>query len=251
MYPIIFKYKFLTVGGYGIMLGLGFYIAFLLLEREFKLRKMDPELAYKILLTVIPSAIVGAKIFHIFENLDQFFQDPAGMIFSGAGLSVYGGYIVAILASIVVIIKNKENVLNVLDIASAPMALGYAIGRIGCHVSGDGCYGITTTSFLATAYPNGIVPSTAAVIPAPLFESLVSFIILIVLLQLRKRELPFGLIFFTYLIMNGMARFSVEFFRLNPKAAFSMTQAQIIAIFFCITGIIGIYLVRTRSGKQV
>ena len=251
MYPIIFQYKFLTIGGYGIMLGLAFYLAFLLAEREFKLKGVDPELAYKLLLAIIPSAIVGAKIFHIIDYFDEFLKDPMGMIISGSGLTVYGGYIVAILVSIYVIRKNRESVLNVLDLASPPMALGYAIGRIGCHVAGDGCYGINTDSILGMAYPNGLSPTSATVYPTPLFESFFSFCIVVLLMQLRKKELPLGFLFFLYIALNGIARFSVEFIRLNPSVAFGLSQAQIIAIFFFLTGIIGILLVKKRAKGTV
>ncbi len=244
MYPIIFNYKAITIGGYGVMLGLGFYLAFLLLERELKLRNIDGELAYKILLTIIPSAIIGAKLFHILENIDAFMSSPLDMIFSGAGLTVYGGYITAIFAAVLVIRHNRHNVLEVLDAAAAPMSLGYAIGRLGCHVSGDGCYGIATNSFIGTAYPNGIVPTSTVVLPTPLIESLMAFIFVFLLLQLRKRDFTRGFLFFLYLILNGAARFPIEFFRLNPPAAFGLTQAQIVAIFFMLTGLIGIMTIK-------
>ena len=249
MYPIIFNYKIITVGGYGIMLGIAFYLAFLMLERELKLRNIDSELAYKILLTIIPTAIIGAKAFHIFENFSAFLNDPIGMIFSGSGLTVYGGYILAILAAIVVIHLNKANILKVLDAAAPPMALGYAIGRLGCHVSGDGCYGIFTDSFIGCTYPNGIVPISSMVMPTPLMESLISFIFVFILLQVRKRELNMGFVFFLYLILNGCARFAIEFIRINDPVALGMTQAQIIAIFFVLTGILGLILINWRKHK--
>src|SRR4030042_150962 len=167
MYPILFSYKFITIGSYGLMLGMAFYLAFLLTERELTIRGKDPELAYKLLLVIIPSAIVGAKLFHIFENMPEFLRDPKGMIFSGAGLSVYGGFILAFLMCMILIRKNNENILEIFDITSPAMALGYGIGRIGCHVSGDGCYGIATSTFFGTAYPNGIVPTSIAVYPTP------------------------------------------------------------------------------------
>jgi len=250
MYPIIFNYKFITIGGYGIMLGLAFYLAFALFERELKLRDKDPELAYKLLMLVVPSAIIGAKIFHIIDHFKIFLNDPLGMIFSGAGLTVYGGFIVALSASIILIRMNNEKILDIFDLVAAPMALGYAIGRIGCHVAGDGCYGIATDSILGVAYPNGIVPTTMRVFPTPLFESLLSFIVVAVLLQLRKRKLAMGSVFFTWMILNGIPRFFVEFIRLNPKVAFGLTQAQIIAIFFVMTGILGLVMVNKQQKRS-
>ena len=248
MYPILFQYKFIKIGGYGVMLGLAFYLAFMLLERELKIRGKDDELAYTMLLLIIPTAIIGSKVFHILENLDLFFRDPAEMIFSGAGLSVYGGFVFAIIASGIYLKKKGENFLEIADAAAPPMALGYGIGRIGCHVAGDGCYGIMTSSFLGVAYPNGIVPSTATVLPTPLFESFFSLMVLLFLLQFRKREMPAGRIFFLYLILNGIPRFFVEFVRLNPKIMFDLTQAQMVSMLFVITGIIG--MVKTGRPSQ-
>lgn len=250
MYPILFSYKFIKIGGYGIMLGLAFYLAFALFERELKLEDKDPELAYKLLMLVVPAAIIGAKIFHIIDNFKLFLSDPSGMIFSGAGLTVYGGFIVALLSSIIIIRMNNENVLNIFDLVAAPMALGYCIGRMGCHVAGDGCYGISTDSIFGIAYPNGIVPTTAEVFPTPLFESFISLLAVIILLQLRKRKFATGTIFFVWMILNGIPRFFVEFIRLNKTVALGMTQAQIIAILFVLTGILGIVLVnKTQLGK--
>lgn len=247
MYPILFQYKALTIGGYGIMLGLAFYLAFLLLEREFKLRGVNPELAYKILLAAIPSAIIGAKIFHIIDYFDEFLLDPWGMLISGSGLTVYGGYILAIIVCIIIVKKSRQNVLYIFDIAAAPLALGYAIGRIGCHVAGDGCYGIVSDSFLAVSYPNGLSAITESVYPTPLFESFFSFIIFAFLMQLRKKELPQGTLFFLYIAMNGLTRFLIEFIRINPKAFLNLSQAQIIAALFFITGIVGIFLIKRKA----
>ncbi len=251
MYPILFSYKFINIGSYGLMLGLAFYLAFLLTERELLIREKDPELAYKLLLIIIPSAIIGAKIFHIFENLDEFLRDPKGMIFSGAGLSVYGGFILAFLLSMILIRKSKESILEIFDITAPSVALAYGVGRLGCHVSGDGCYGIATSSFLGTPYPNGIVPSTAAVFPTPLFESFVSFMFFVLLMKLRKREMPAGKLFFIYMILNGSARFMVEFIRLNPKVALGLTHSQVLGVCFILTGIIGWVLVEKQARRAV
>lgn len=251
MYPILFNYKLITIGSYGLLLGLAFYISFLLLEREFTLNKIDPELAYKLLIVIIPSAIVGAKIFHIFENFNEFLSSPSAMVFSGAGLSVYGGFVLSFISAMIVIKKNKEGILKVFDTTSPAMALGYAIGRLGCHASGDGCYGIPTDSFLGMAYPNGIVPVTVNVFPTPLFESFASLIFFLILMRLRKRDMKTGVLFFIYLILNGFARFTVEFIRLNPVTSLGLTQAQIVAVCFITAGVAGLMIVnKTDSGLK-
>lgn len=251
MYPILFNYKLITIGSYGLLLGFAFYISFLLLEREFTVKKIDPELAYKLLIVIIPSAIIGAKMFHIFENFSEFLSAPSAMIFSGAGLSVYGGFVLSFLAAMIVIKKNNEGILRIFDATSPSMALGYAIGRLGCHASGDGCYGIPTDSFLGMSYPNGIVPITVNVFPTPLFESFTSLIFFLILMRLRKNKMKTGMLFFIYLIMNGFARFSIEFIRLNPVTSIGLTQAQIVAICFILTGIAGLlYVIKKDPGLK-
>jgi len=246
MYPILFHFKFITIGSYGVLLGTAFYVGFLLSEREFKLRGKDPELAYKLLVAAIPSAIIGAKLFSILENFNLFLQDPLGTIFSGSGLTVYGGVIGVLLVFFIIIKKENESFLEIFDMASLALALGYGIGRLGCHASGDGCYGIATSSFFGTAYPNGIFPTSIAVLPTPLMESTLSFLTVAFLLKYRKRDLLAGQLFFTYLIINGLSRFFIEFIRINPKILFGLSEAQIIAVFFVITGIIGIVAIKKK-----
>jgi phosphatidylglycerol:prolipoprotein diacylglycerol transferase len=247
MYPILFNYKLITIGSYGLLLGLAFYLSFLLLEREFTVKKIDPELAYKLLIVIIPSAIIGAKLFHVFENFSEFLSSPSDMIFSGAGLSVYGGFVLSFISAMFVIKKNNEGILNIFDTTSPAMALGYAIGRLGCHASGDGCYGLPTESIFGMAYPNGIVPITVNVFPTPLFESFASLIFFLVLMRLRKNEMKTGTLFFIYLIMNGFARFTIEFIRLNPVTSLGLTQAQIVALCFITAGIGGLVFINKKG----
>lgn len=250
MYPIIFNYKIITIGTYGLLLGTAFYLAFLLMEREFRVHGKDPDLAYKLLIAIIPSAIIGAKIFHIFDNITEFFKDPAAMIFSGAGLSVYGGFLLSFAVAAYMIRRNGEKVLDIFDLASPAMALGYGIGRLGCHASGDGCFGITTDTVFGVSYPNGLVPISTNVFPTPLFESFLSLGFFLILMRLRKREFKTGTIFFIYLIMNGAARFLVEFIRRNPSALLGLTQAQIIAFAFIAAGAAGIIYNMKKSNAQ-
>jgi phosphatidylglycerol:prolipoprotein diacylglycerol transferase len=249
MYPILFKYKFLEIGSYGVMLGLAFYCGFLLLEREFKRNDKDPELAYKILLTSIICGIFGAKLFHILDNFSDFLVNPRAMIFSGSGLSVYGGLVLALIACYFLVKANKEDYLELADMTAPILAVGYFLGRIGCHVSGDGCYGITTDSIFATTYPNGLSPISSGVFPTPLFESFLSFIFAGLMLNLRKVKLPKGTVFFAYLALNGITRFFIEFIRTNPKIAAGLTQAQFVGIGLFIFSASGIIYNRYKQQK--
>ena len=250
MYPIIFSYKFITIGTYGVMLASAFYLGLLLGEREFKAKGINPELAYKLIVAIIPSAIIGAKIFHILDYFDDFLKNPWEMIFSGSGLSVLGGFTLALLVSIIIIKKNKENAWKVLDVAALSLSLGYGVGRFGCHISGDGCYGITTSSFLGMAFPNGIVPTTAEVFPTPLFESLASLLLLVFLLELRKKNHFPGFIFIVYLFFYSLSRFLVEFIRRNPKIWLNLSQAQLVSFTFFILSLLGFIYLQKKALKK-
>lgn len=232
------------------MLAIGIYLAYLLFERELIKREINPDLAYKILLIAIPAGIIGSKVFHIMDHTGEFLADPVGVIFSGAGLSAYGGMLFALFFSYLIIRRSKQPALKILDIASPSMAIGYGFGRIGCHIAGDGCYGLETTGLLSLAYPNGIVPVSYTVYPTPLFESFFSFIVAVVLLQLRKNELSQGTLFFLYLVLNGLPRFFVEFIRRNPEVFAGFTQAQIIALCFILAGGIGLFIIHHRKFRS-
>jgi phosphatidylglycerol:prolipoprotein diacylglycerol transferase len=247
MFPILFQYKALSIGGYGVMLGLGFYFSFLLSEREFIIRGKNPDLAYRLLLAAIPCGIIGSKLFHILEHLDEFRADPAGMVFSGAGLSAYGGILLSLLVCGIIVYMHKENFLELADIVAPSLMLGYCFGRFGCHVAGDGCYGIPSFGFFATGYPNGIVPSTITVLPTPLFEVFAAVIFTGILLQVRKLGWKRGNVFYLYLVLTGVSRFIVEFVRTNPKLISFMTQAQVVSIALIIAGCAGFIYNATRS----
>ena len=250
MYPIIFKYKMLTIGGYGIMLGLAFYLGFLLVERELKLHDKDPEIAYKALLLIVPSAIIGAKIFHIVDFFGDFLRDPIGMILSGSGLSVMGGFILSFFVAIVLFKKIGESIPQMFDFFTPGMAFSYGVGRLGCHVAGDPCYGVQTATFIGTPYPNGLAPVSVPVFPTPLFESFMSFVFFFIIMRLRKKEMPLGMLFSIYLILHGFARLMVEFLRTNPKVLSIFTQSQVIGIIFIIVGSGLVFFIKKNDQKN-
>ena len=143
-------------------MGIAFIVANLLLVREFRRRGMPPEKAGTITLIALIAGVTGSKLFSVFENWDQFMLDPAGELFSAAGLTFYGGLIFATLSILLYVRKQKLGFLRVADAASPSLILAYGIGRIGCQLAGDGDYGIPTDVPWAMTYPNGTVSTLAA-----------------------------------------------------------------------------------------
>jgi len=202
--------------------------------------------------------IVGSKIFHILENFGDFLVDPGGMLFSSGGLTFYGGLILA-GASIAWYVNKKGVHVGAFADAVAPgLMLAYGIGRIGCHLSGDGDWGIASnlaakpdwlpTWLWAETYPNNIlnvVLPEPGVYPTPLYELTACVILCALLLLLRKHGFLNGWLFSVYLVTNGVERFFIEKIRVNNTFEVfgkTVTQAEVIALALILIGAIGIIL---------
>jgi phosphatidylglycerol:prolipoprotein diacylglycerol transferase len=215
--------------------------------------------------------ILGAKIFHNLENWDDFIADPVDALLSFSGLTMYGGLIMASIALIYYGYKNKIKVAHLIDSSAPALMLGYATGRIGCQVAGDGDWGINNLApkptWLSWApdwvwsydYPNNVngvgepivncindkycahlVPS---VFPTPFYETIMCVILFLVLWNIRKRITTPGVLFSIYLIFNGIERFLIEQIRVNTLyhiGNFAFTQAQLISSLLFLTGIAGV-----------
>lgn len=260
MYPELFKIGPFTVYSYGLMLGISFIVASWLLSKEIERKKLNPSYATEVTLLAIIFGIIGSKLFHLFENWQSFINDPIGMAFSPGGLTFYGGLILAIIAIFIYARKKKVPFLVFADSTAPSLAIAYGIGRIGCHLAGDGDYGIPTDlpwgtdysngtvppsamfrgSEIAQQFPGGIVPDNTPLHPTPIYEFLLMLIIFAVLWQLRKKDWADGKLFMFYLIFAGIERLSVEFIRLNPRLLFGLSEAQLISVVMIIAGTIGV-----------
>ena len=201
-----------------------------------------------IVIGAVVGGIVGAKLYSLIEGIN----DPNALalrtIFSGSGLVWYGGFIGGIVTVIAIIKIKHASVLKIFDLL-APMAiLGYAFGRMGCFLSGDGDYGPPTDLPWGMAFPNGTVPTLERVHPTPLYEIAILLIMFAFLWKIRKRATPVGWSFGLYFILAGTERFITEFWRLTPTVALGMTMAQILGIASIVAGTVMIlYLQKTQA----
>ena len=208
--------------------------------------------------------LLGAKLFDIFENWSDFLQQPAAYIFSGGGLTFYGGLICATIAIILYSRKHKIPTRHLADAIAPPLMIAYAIGRIGCQVAGDGDWGIENSTpnpvswlpdwLWSYNYPHNVIevgtqiPGCTGkycmqlpypVYPTPLYETLACGILFGVLWLVRKRVRPAGSVFALYLILNGLERFLIEKIRVNNRIdflGFHPTQAEVISTGLMIVG---------------
>lgn len=222
--------------------------------------------------------IVGAKVFHNLENMDDLLADPIHALLSFSGFSYYGGMICAIALIIWYTRKNGMNTLNLLDGGIPALALGYGFGRLGCQVAGDGDWGIPNDSpkpdwlsFLpdwmwAYDYPNnvlgvdmieffakkGYVSLTGFAYPTPVYEIIMSVMIFAFLWGMRKRWVVPGVMICAYLILGGLERLLIEQIRINNEYDIlgGITQAEIISVAMVLAGSAALVYLRKKNVVQ-
>jgi phosphatidylglycerol---prolipoprotein diacylglyceryl transferase len=239
------------------------------------------ELVGNITMIAAIAGIIGAKIFHNLENWDEFMADPIGGLLSFSGLTMYGGLIVASISIIYYARKNNITVTHLIDAAAPALMIGYAIGRIGCQVSGDGDWGIDNLlpkpEWLSWApdwmwsydYPhnvNGVgvpIPGcfndrycyhlVPSVFPTPFYETIMCTLLFLLLWAVRKRITTPGVLFSLYLMLNGLERFFIEKIRVNTLYhvnGFAFTQAELISSILFFLGVAGIFYFKKLEQKS-
>jgi phosphatidylglycerol---prolipoprotein diacylglyceryl transferase len=260
MLPILFQFGPLTIYSFGVLMALAALTAAWVVHVELKRSGYNPELASTMVFAAAIGGLLGARLLFIVEDWGNFLRSPWDFIFTGAGFTWYGGFLGGILGVTWVVRKNNIPWLKAADIAAPALAIAYGVGRLGCHVAGDGDWGTVTDVPWGVAYTNAIIgwvdPSTGVpyppgvrVHPTPIYEFLQSVLVFGILWALRKKEYAPGTLFWLYLALAGFARLVVEFWRLNPVFAFGLTEAQWFGV---LTIIIGLWqLLTARRAKRV
>jgi phosphatidylglycerol:prolipoprotein diacylglycerol transferase len=238
----------LTLQAFGLCMAAGFIAAGAITARRLQELGKPTDWAYEMIFAALIGGLVGARIDFLIQNWDQVSDDLLGNLFSGTGLVWFGGVIGG--AAAVLIWARWRNFFSwtVTDVAAVPLAVGYAIGRIGCQLSGDGDYGIPWDGPWAMAYPDGAVPTNVPVHPTPIYETLVVGLVAYALWRLRDRLAP-GMLFAFYLVATGTERFLIEFLRRNDELVAGLTQAQLIALGMIIAG--GIWIARRAQRGEL
>jgi phosphatidylglycerol:prolipoprotein diacylglycerol transferase len=196
------------------------------------------------------AGLAGARLYHVLESPSEFFANPWPQLFSRFGFAWFGGFLGGFVALIFLARYYKVSILEFFDICSPAACVGYAIGRIGCFLSGDGDYGRPTSLPWGMSFPNGVVPTTERVHPTPLYELVAWLAIAWILWKLGAKALrmqrPTGEIFCWYLILTGVARFLVEIIRINPRSFYGMSNAQTASVVSVILGLGLLWRVKGR-----
>jgi phosphatidylglycerol:prolipoprotein diacylglycerol transferase len=226
---------------FGLMVAAGLLVASHLLQADFRRRGLHAD-AFLIIGIAGLAGIVGARLYHVLESPAEFFADPWPLLISRFGFAWFGGFLGGFAALLILSWRENIPALAFLDACSPAAAVGYAIGRIGCLLSGDGDYGIPTTLPWGMRFPNGVVPTTERVHPTPLYEFFIWMAIAYILWRVGAgilvRKKSDGLVFCGYLVLTGIARFLIEIIRLNPRSFFGMSNAQAASVASVLLGII-------------
>jgi phosphatidylglycerol:prolipoprotein diacylglycerol transferase len=221
------------------MVALALIASAYVLQADFDRRGLNAD-AFTMITVAGLAGILGAKLYHLLETPTEFFASPLPLLLSRYGFAWFGGFLGGFGTMLVMGWRAKLPLWEFLDACAPAAAFGYAIGRIGCFLSGDGDYGKPTSLPWGMSFPNGVVPTLERVHPAPLYELLIWSAIGLLLWRLGARFLKnpgrAGEIFCYYLILTGVARFLVEIIRINPPWILGMSNAQIASVASVITG---------------
>jgi phosphatidylglycerol:prolipoprotein diacylglycerol transferase len=250
MIPVLFKIGPIPINSYGLLLVCGFFNAYFLLKKEFKVRGIPEEFASTMVTIGMLSAIVGSRVFHVLEHPAAYMGSLQNFlkIFKGSGFSWYGGFVFAAIAILWAARRKNIDWATLVDGAAPALAIGYGFGRVGCFLSGDGCYGppcaalgLNWSAPFCMAFPNGGVPTTDLVFNTPVFEIAGSIVLFAYLMYMRTRITTHALLFAQMIIIHAVMRFGIEFVRINPPLALGMSQAQWLSL-ACVG--LGVYLIK-------
>jgi len=254
----------LPIPTFGLMVALALITAAYILQADFDRRGMNAD-AFAMITVAGLVGILGAKLMHLLDTpssriplsllLDWGWLRQNGLDWFRTGFAWFGGFIGGFTAMLLMGWRAKLKIWEFLDACSPAASFGYAIGRIGCFLSGDGDYGKPTSLPWGMSFPNGVVPTTDRVHPTPLYEFLTWCAIGWLLWRLRARAAqkprPMGEIFCLYLILTGIARFLVEFIRINPPWILGLSNAQVASAVSVIGGLVLlVFLERAPAEKS-
>jgi phosphatidylglycerol:prolipoprotein diacylglycerol transferase len=240
---------------FGLMLWLAAVAAAFVMDRSFRRARLTSD-AMSMVAVAVVAGIIGAKLWHVIDTPAEFRYQGWRVLWDTAGFAWYGGLVFGISALLFQGWWAKIGALRTLDLAAPAAAIGYGIGRIGCFLSGDGCYGVEikpvqlfshTFHPWGISFPNGLDPIFVPVYPTPLYEFAAGLLIGGWLWWRLGKSHHTGAIVGQYLMLTGLARFLVEFVRRNPKVLWGLSNAQLASTGSVVAGIVLIVWAATRQ----
>lgn len=232
MYPVLFRLGSFDITSFGVMVALGAVVGILLLRREMVRSGLDGGKGIDAALVGVLGGLAGAKLLYVVEHWAEPLSDT---LLSRGGMSWFGGLTGGVLAGLAMVAYARLPLMTVLSAATPALALGQAVGRIGCFLVGDD-YGRPTTLPWGIAFPQGLPPTTARVHPTQLYEFVLLSAIAGVLVWLRRRGTADRVVVAWYLVLAGGMRFLIEMVRVNQVVFAGLTTAQLFSVALVIVG---------------
>lgn len=235
-----------TIHGYGVMIGLGFVAALILGMFRQKKYGLPKDTMPDLVLLCIICGFAGGKLLHIivelFTHFDHFREDFWGALWSEMGSSgfvIYGGIILCLLAAMVYCKVKKLSFLKCFDMVAPAVILAQGFGRMGCFCAGC-CYGKVTTSWFSVTFPEGsFAPAGVPLIPTQLVSAAGCVLIALLLMWLDRKPHKAGFLGGMYMLLYGIGRFVIEFFRNDHRGAVGpLSTSQFISLGFVLVAII-------------
>jgi phosphatidylglycerol:prolipoprotein diacylglycerol transferase len=235
MYPELFRIGDFTVSTFGLMMAIAFLVGSWLTAVRFKEEGIDPDLATTLLVYVMLGGIAGSKLYFAVDVHLRTGLPFTDLLFARDGITWYGGLIAGTVVGAIGARIHGVRVKKVMDCVAVGVAVGQALGRVGCFLVGDD-YGRVTDLPWGMAFPRGAPPTLEPVHPTQIYEILWLLPVAFFLWKRRKKS-PF--LFGEYLALNGLGRLFIELLRVNPKVALGMTEPQWVGIGLIVIGVVG------------
>jgi phosphatidylglycerol:prolipoprotein diacylglycerol transferase len=234
MYPVLFRVGGFEVTSFGVFVALGALAGIWLFRRELR-RAGLPDDGVDAAIAGVFGGLAGAKLLWVFEHLGE--EPVFSLLLSRGGLSWFGGFAGGVGAGLLVMHHKRLPKLAVLAAATPALALGHAIGRIGCFLVGDD-YGRPTTLPWGVAFPEGLPPTMVPVHPTQLYEAAALVPLVLLLLRARRRGDPPSSVLGLYLVLAGGIRFAIEFLRVNERVLGILSVAHLASIAAVVIGLV-------------
>ena len=253
MHPELFKIGPLTIHTYGVLVAAGFLLGLGLAVKQARKEGIPPNKIADLGFYILLSALIGSRLFYVIVNASHYMRNPLDVfkVWEG-GLVFYGGLLFTVPMVLWYVKKNDLGVWSIADLFAPSLAIGHAIGRIGCFYSGC-CYGKPAEGLpwaVTFTDPQCLALTGVPLHPTQLYESLGEFTIFFALIILRGHKTFKGQLFMIYLILYSVLRFIVEFFRGDVARGFFTSQislSQGVSILMFLVAAVGFIILKRRK----
>ena len=242
MYPTFFRIGNFDITSFGVLVAIGALVGLWVFGRELA-RSGLPASAGDAAMAGVFGGLLGAKLLWVAEHLgEEPFRD---LLFSRGGMSWFGGLAGGVGTALIVIWRQRVPIVATLAAATPALAIGHAIGRIGCFLVGDD-YGRPSDVPWAVAFPQGLPPTDVPVHPTQLYEAIALVVVAWLLIRWRRRHVPDAVVLGRYLVLAGSIRFAIEFIRVNVRVVGPLTLAHLVSLALVIVGV-GVLALNRRA----